>query len=257
MLNEEEQEPFRTIKLTIEYDGTHFSGWQIQPRKRTVQGEIEKALFCLTQQRIKITGAGRTDAGVHALGMVASLRCSNHLPLSAFEQGMNNLLPEDIRINKAEDVDSSFNARKSAVSRTYRYVLYRTKRVIGRQYGWWPKREFSVEPMKEASKYLIGGHRWNAFAKSNEVTDDFFSQVLDIRWHSTEDQVCFEITANRFFHHMVRIILGTLLEVGYGKLVPEAIEGIIKSRNRTKAGQTIPPQGLFLVKVNYNKGLGE
>ena len=241
----------RTIKLTVEYDGSDFSGWQVQPAQRTVQGEIESALLKLVHEKIRIIGAGRTDAGVHALGQVVSFQCQKDLPLLAFEKGLNVLLPEDIHIIAAEEADESFNARRSAVSRKYRYVLSKRPRAIGRQYAWYPGTKFSLEPMKRASKFLIGEHDFTSFCKSDSGYENFISHVLEIKWNITKEEISFEITAVRFFHKMIRIIMGTLLEVGRGKISPEQFLEIMEARDRTSAGPTVPPHGLFLVKVNY------
>jgi tRNA pseudouridine38-40 synthase len=247
----------RTIRLLTEYDGSDFSGWQIQPNRRTVQGEMEKALKALTQEKIRITGAGRTDAGVHAIRMPVSFQCNSLLQLSAFKNGMNALLPKDIRIHQANVMNSSFDARRDAVSRTYRYILLRKPRVIGQQYAWYPKMEFSVDLMKNASKYLLGEHEWDSFCKVGTDKEKLLSRVLDIRWDETDIEVHFEITAERFFHNMIRIILGTLLEVGCGKISLKCFQSILESRDRKKAGPTIPPQGLFLIKVSYNNKIIE
>jgi len=243
----------RTIKLTIEYDGTHFSGWQIQPNQRTVQGVIEKALAKLTKEKIKVVGAGRTDAGVHALGQVASFRCQKGLPMKAFINGINFFLPEDVKIIHAEEAHPSFNARRDAVQRTYRYVVSKRPRVVGRYYSWYSKMTFSLEPMKKASHYLVGGHDFTSFSKSDSETNDYSSHVLDIHWIESDEEVWFEITALRFFHNMVRIIMGSLLEVGYGRISPEQFHRILMARDRKVAGPTLPPQGLFLVSVGFDQ----
>ncbi len=241
----------RTIKLTVEYDGSDFSGWQVQPDQRTVQGEIERALETLTKEEKRIVGAGRTDAGVHALGQVVSFKCHDNLPLSAFEKGLDGLLPEDIHIITAEEAVESFNARRDVVSRVYRYVLSKRSRAIGRQYAWYPGMKFHVEPMKRASKFLLGEHDFTSFCKSDDQHENFVSRVLKVKWNVTEEEIYFEITAVRFFHKMIRIIIGTLLEVGRGKISPEEFVKIMKAKDRTRAGSTVPPQGLFLVRVNY------
>jgi len=239
------------IKLTVEYDGTEFSGWQIQPNRRTVQGEIENSLKTLTQEKVRVVGSGRTDAGVHALGQVVSFRCRSGLPLPTFEKGLNGLLPEDIRIVRAEELGSSFNARRDAVSRTYRYLLSKRPRAVDRQYVWYPRMTFSVGPMEQASKYLLGAHDFAAFCKSNGEDKDFTSRVFSVDWNEDDDEICFEITAMRFFHNMVRVIVGTLLEVGRGRTTPEGFREILESRDRRQAGPTVPPHGLYLARVDF------
>ena len=241
----------RTIKLTVEYDGSDFSGWQVQPRQRTIQGEIEKALSHITQGPVRIIGSGRTDAGVHALGQVASFQTESTISLSAFDAGLNVLLPADVRIVRAEHVENSFHARRSAKRRVYRYCFAKEARVVGRQYAWYPRQVLSVDQLREASEPLLGEHDFTSFTKADDESEDHRSEILGIRWGESEDEVRFDITATRFFHNMIRIILGTLLEVNRGKLSRDDFIRILNAGDRTKAGPTIPPQGLFLVRVDY------
>ena len=239
------------IKLNIEYDGTDFSGWQVQPNQRTVQGEIEKAIKELTGKAIRITGAGRTDAGVHALGMVASFAYAGSLPLSAFKKGLNTHLPLDIYIHDAEIKTSYFDARRHATERAYRYVLSRRPTAVGRQYAWYPKQSFDLELMQEAANCLLGEHDFKSFAKEDEEVDDYRSQVYAVNWVDNGNLVTFDIKAIRFFHNMIRILMGTMLRVGAGKLSVEQFKDILESRDAALAGPTIPPTGLFLVYVHY------
>lgn len=241
----------RTIKLILEYDGTDFAGWQVQPNQRTVQDEIEKALKQLTQEDIRITGSGRTDAGVHALGQVVSFQMRKSLSLNRLRNGLNGFLPEDIRIVDVSEIPESFSARRNATSRSYRYVLSRKRRAIKRKYVWYPQMKFSIEPMRQASACLIGEHDFTSFCKANGQTDRFVSCVSDVHWKHVDDEIHFEITAERFYHHMVRSIVGTLLEVGRGKISPEHFQDILEAKDRTRAGPTAPPHGLFLVQVTY------
>lgn len=241
----------QNIKLTLEFDGTDFAGWQIQPEQRTVQDEIEKALHQLCDEFIRITGAGRTDSGVHALGMMANFKTSKSLPLSAYEKGLNTLLPPDIRIKKVELVPESFDARRSAKKRSYRYCISKVEKAVGRQYAWHPRGSYNLEWMKEASKALIGIHDFDAFSKYSEDVEDYSSEVFDVNWYEYEDEIHFEISAIRFFHNMIRIIMGTLMEIGYGKLTVEQFREILLSKDRSLTGPTIPPHGLFLLNVEY------
>ena len=241
----------RTIKFTIEYDGSDFSGWQIQPNRRTVQGEIKHALKCLIDEDVVVTGAGRTDAGVHALGQVASIRTDQRLPLSAFKNGLNAYLPEDVRIVDVEEAPQSFDARRDAQRRVYRYVLCRQARVLGRQYAWHPNFSFSLEPMKQASECLVGRHDFTSFCKKNGDIHDYHSHVMRVDWDVIGDEIHFSITATHFFHNMVRIIVGSLLDVGRGKITPDVFYQILEEKDRRRAGPTAPPYGLVLVRVEY------
>ncbi len=241
----------RTLKLIVEYDGSDFAGFQIQPNQRTIQGEIEKALQVLTQEDIRVIGSGRTDAGVHALGQVVSFQLYSTLSLEQFQKGLNGLLPEDIHITDVSESPQRFNARQNAISRSYRYVLSKEYRAIKRQYVWCPRMEFFVEPMQQASKCLIGEHDFTSFCTANGDTDHFISKVSNASWKIIDDEIHFEITADRFYHHMVRSIVGTLVEVGRGKISPEDFHRILKAKNRSHAGPTAPPHGLFLVWVQY------
>lgn len=242
----------RFIKMMVEYEGTDFAGWQIQPQQRTVQQEIEKGLLKLTEEKIKITAAGRTDAGVHALGQVVSFETDSNLPVSAFSKGLNKYLPEDIQVIEAEEKKEKFNARKNAMSRTYRYIISLKPRVVGRRYSWYPESSFLLEPMVAASEYLKGEHNYASFCKqSSEGYYGNISIVHTVEWKTFEDMIIFEISAVRFLHNMIRIIIGTLLEVGRSKVTPEEFKNILDACDRKIAGPTAPPQGLYLVSVEY------
>jgi tRNA pseudouridine38-40 synthase len=240
-----------TVKLTIEYDGTDFSGWQVQPKRRTVQEEIEKALFSITGESLRIVGSGRTDAGVHALGQVASFHTGwTHTP-DALGKALNVTLSKDIRILKAEDAPDSFDARRDARKRAYRYVLHKKERAVSRNFGWRPPFDFDLESMRLASEVLIGKHDFEAFSKNDNGITDHSSCVFDVRWIESEEEIRFEIAAERFFHHMIRTVMGTLLDVGRGKLTREEFKRILESRDRRNAGATIPAKGLYLLSVKY------
>ena len=242
----------RYFILVIEYDGSEFSGWQVQPGYRTVQGEIESALRNLMQEQIRINGAGRTDAGVHALGQVANFHSMSSLYPSQIQKGLNGIMPEDIRILDVKECDRTFNARSKATGRTYRYILSRRLHSIGRQYSWYPRTNFSVTLMETASKYLIGEQDFTSFCKGTGYNGSCISCVKEIKWEKEDENVLFNITAIRFFHNMIRVIIGTLIEVGRGKISPDEFLKILKAKDRRLAGPTAPPQGLFLVKVHFN-----
>ncbi|MFC1569093.1 tRNA pseudouridine(38-40) synthase TruA [bacterium] len=241
----------RIIKLIIEYDGSDFYGWQIQPDLRTVQGEIENALRSLTQQQIRIVGSGRTDTGVHALGQVVSFPYDGQLNVEVFFKGLNAVLPKDIRIHHAEVTSNGFNARKKAIRRMYRYRLFKTETAIGRQYGWYPSYKYDIELMKQASEYLLGNHEWDSFAKPRPDNPDMTAEIYDIQWHIDDMEILFEITASRFFHSMIRFIVGTLMDVGRRILTPQQFKEILDSRDLSKASAKAPACGLVLVRVDY------
>ncbi|NQT25051.1 tRNA pseudouridine(38-40) synthase TruA [candidate division KSB1 bacterium] len=241
----------KTYKLHLEYDGTDFAGWQIQPNERTVQSEVEKALEILTGETIRIVGSGRTDAGVHALDQVISFQCEKDLPLEAFSNGLNSLTPRDICFTKAELVSDEFNARRSAKTRLYEYHFLKRRRAIGRSYGWCPGFQFDFMKMKSPTKMLYGEHDWTSFCRAVPHIQNPKSTVLLAEWSESQDEILFQIQATSYFHNMVRIILGTLLEVGRGKMSNTEFEKLFTDLNRDLAGPTIPPQGLFLVKVEY------
>lgn len=241
----------RNIKLTLEYDGTDFCGWQWQPKGRTIQGTLLSSLKELLQESPVVTAAGRTDAGVHALGQVANFRTENTLNPNSIRLGLNSFLPSDVRILEAEEVDETFHARHDAVKREYRYVISKRPKAVGRQYSWYCRNNVDLDKIKKATEYLIGEHVFAAFAKPNAEEPHYLCNVDSTLWKETEDDIIFEICANRFLHNMVRTIIGTMVEVGRGKLAPVEIKNILESRNRHRAGFTAPPQGLFLVKVYY------
>lgn len=243
----------RSVKIVIEYDGSGFAGWQVQPNQRTVQGEIEQALHRLTGEKLRILGAGRTDAGVHASGQVAGFKSASSLSSDVFKRGLNGLLPYDIRIVSAAHVHDGFNARYDALRRIYRYTLSRRSRAIGRQYAWYPRTAFDLNMMRDAAQCLVGEHSYETFAKTGDAKGSFDSIVYRIDWMETEHHVVFEVEAIRFFHNMIRIIMGTLMDVGRGKMSSAHFKDIFQQHDRTLAGATAPPHGLNLYKIIYKE----
>ena len=241
----------RNLKLTIEYDGTDFCGWQYQPDDRTVQGEIEAALRQLTGTPHRLLGAGRTDAGVHATGQVASFKTETDWTPQAFHKGLNATLPRDVRILDVQEMDLAFNPRYDATRRVYRYRLARRPLAVGRRYAWAPRLPFDLEPMKVAARGLVGEHDFRAFAKTGDKYGRFDSVVYDVRWFEDDPLIVFEIEAIRYFHNMIRIIMGTLMEVGRGRMAPEDFKHILDTGDRGRAGETAPPHGLCLHRVIY------
>ncbi len=242
------------LKLTIEYDGTAYHGWQRQKNARTIQETIESAIAVMVKEPVRLTGSGRTDAGVHALGQVANFHCRLEIPPKAFVAGLNSLLPDDIVIRSCEAVDNRFHSQYDARLKTYRYrILNRPiPSAIGRQYAWFIPRPLNISAMQKAVGYLVGTHDFTSFEASGSVRSHPTRTVHDARIFSQpEDIICFEITANGFLRFMVRNIIGTLADVGIDKITPESFKQILSSKNRDLAGATAPPQGLFLVRVIY------
>ncbi|MBN1478851.1 tRNA pseudouridine(38-40) synthase TruA [candidate division KSB1 bacterium] len=241
----------RNIKLIIEYDGTNFCGYQIQPNERTVQAELERSLSMLTTETIRLTAAGRTDSGVHALGQVVNFKTKSRLPIEAFVRGGNTRLPKDIRILLAEDVPEDFSARYSAKSRTYRYVITRKSQAIGRHYAWYYWNQLDVKKMRAACADILGSQNFASFCQAKAEVDHYICDVRYAYWQQIDNRLIFEICANRFLHNMVRTLVGTMVEIGDVQLQTANMREILLARDRRAAGQTAPAHGLFFVRVDY------
>jgi tRNA pseudouridine38-40 synthase len=242
------------FKLTIEYDGSDFHGWQRQKTDRTIQGEIEKALAVMTRQKVSVIGSGRTDAGVHALGQVAHFQCSTGIEPQAFVRGLNSLLPTSIRILGCETADKAFHARYHAISKTYLYRIDNRpfQSAIGRQYAWALTRPLDLARLQQASRYLHGKHDFKAFEGSGSPRAHTRREVYWAHWSvRSNGRLVFEIQADGFLRYMVRNIVGTMIGVGLRRIEPAAFRNILASCNRKLAGITAPPQGLFLKRVDY------
>lgn len=252
----------RYFKLTIAYDGTDFHGWQIQANKPTIQGEIVAVLQRLTQERVVLHGSGRTDAGVHALGQVASFRTQSPLGAAEFQRALNALLPPAIRIVAAEEVGPDFNARWSAVGKTYRYRLYRGKVVPPFLWRYVLHYPFPLEEdrMRESAAHFVGVHDFSSFAASTGSEDDDKERNMEREIFSAQlartadnEELVFTVSGRSFLRYMVRKMVGTLLDVGRGRLDPDDIPRLYQLKDRSKSGPTVPPQGLVMVEVRHNK----
>lgn len=241
----------RNIKLTVEYDGTDFCGYQIQPNDRTVQAELERSLSMLTNAEVRLMAAGRTDSGVHALGQVVNFKTDSSLPLDVFIRGGNTRLPRDVRIIAAEEVDDDFHARYSARRRTYRYVITKKEKAVNRHYAWYYWNKLDVPKMNACCADILGSHDFSSFCQAKSEVDHFECDVRSAHWRETDADLIFEVTANRFLHNMVRTLVGTMVEIGDPRLYSAGMKEILLAKDRAAAGPTAPALGLFFVRVDY------
>jgi tRNA pseudouridine38-40 synthase len=243
----------RTIRLLIEYDGTDYRGWQVQPDGPTVQEKIEAALRRLTGESVRVAGAGRTDAGVHAAGQVASFRTPSRLPAATIARALNALLPPDIAVLSAEEAAASFHARFSAVRKRYRYsILNRPVRpALGRRTVLHVPRSLDERAMREAARCLVGTHDFSSFRCNSGKEDAPVRTVQALAIERRGDLVTIEIEAASFLYKMVRSIAGTLIAVGRGKAPPSEVAAILAARDRSRAFPTAPACGLCLLSVEY------
>ena len=244
----------RNIKLIIEYEGTDFHGWQIQPGLETIQGVIKEQIAQITQGKVNLLGAGRTDAGVHALGQVANFQTESTIDLLALQRGLNSLLSPDIVIKGIEEVEEGFHARFSARSKTYEYhILNRAyPSAFLKAYAWFIPHQLELALMEQSGRLLIGSHDFSAFRASGDESRHSIREVIHFGIERREgDLIVIVIKANAFLREMVRSIVGTLVDVGRGKTSLDEFKGIFEARDRRKAGMTAPAQGLFLVEVKY------
>lgn len=243
----------RHFKAIVEYDGTDFAGFQWQHGTRTVQGVLEEAIALRTGQVTRVAGAGRTDAGVHALGQVVSFSVATRIPAERMALALNSALPQDVTVRHVEEVDAGFHARFSASSRVYAYLILsrRTPSALLRRYCAFTPFALDLQAMRQAAHYLIGEQDFAAFA--NELTEEQTTrrEVSCLQLRGLHHLILMRIEANAFLRGMVRTIAGTLMEVGTGKRCPEAMLEILHSRDRRRAGPSAPPQGLFLLRVRY------
>jgi len=242
------------FKITIEYDGSAYHGWQRQAEDRTIQGEIENALMTMTGDRFTVTGSGRTDAGVHALNQTANFRCATSLTPEAFLNGLNSLLPEDIVITSCKVVPEKFHARFDVKSKVYHYRMLNRllPAAISRQYAWHIRKKLDLNVMKQALCYIIGSHDFKAFEGSGSPRASSIRCIINADFVKTDsDYLVLRIEGDGFLKFMVRNIVGTLVDVGLDKITPDDFKQILLSKNRDLAGITAPAHGLFLMEVKY------
>ena len=242
-----------TFKLTLEYDGSHYAGWQRQQQHPTVQGALEEAIKTVSQVKVTVIGAGRTDAGVHALGQVVSFRTDGTMGAEDWQRALNGLLPSDISVLSAESVADDFHARYSARSKLYEYrILNRPERsAIDRQRAWHVHKPLDLGAMREAAVLLTGCHDFSSFQGSPTETENPVCDVSRLEIQDKGRFILIQVEANRFLKQMVRAIVGTLVEVGQGKREPQSLKDILEARDRRVAGYTAPAHGLYLIRVDY------
>ena len=242
-----------TYKLTLEYDGTAYAGWQRQPDQPTVQAALETVLHHISHTDISIIGAGRTDSGVHAIGQVASFRSDLIMTADQWTRALNALLPADISVRSTEQVADGFNARRWALGKLYEYRILnrRARSALERQRAWHIWGKLYVEHMREGAACLTGQHDFSSFEGPQAGTDKKMCNLHRLDILHDGDIIAIQIEADRFLKQMVRAIVGTLVEVGRGKRPPHAMKDILEAHDRRAAGYTAPPHGLYLVRVEY------
>lgn len=243
----------RRIKMIVQYDGSQYHGFQIQPNAHTIQAALQKAICDLTGEKAALLFAGRTDSGVHALGQVIAFDTEASIPPERWGLAMNSFLPEDVRILHSQTVTSNFHPRFQAVCKHYTYRVYRNLwgAVLQRSYAWCCTDSLDIEAMSDACEVLVGHHNFKSFCASGSPVKTFNRTIQHCKLQQDGDYLCLHIAADGFLYHMVRIIMGTLVEIGRGRRHPHEMTEIIARQDRKHAGPTAPPQGLYLVKVEY------
>lgn len=243
----------RNIKLILEYDGTSYHGWQKQPRLSTIQKKLEDSLFSLFRERIQTAAAGRTDAGVHAKGQVVNFTAHASISSTCIQPALNSYLPKDIRVKKVSQVEPDFHARKSALRRVYRYLIYNGSFLspFYRNFVWWVPFNLDPDLMIKASKFLIGEHDFSSFQSQGSSVSSTLREIKKLFLFEKGKFIVTYIEADSFLYKMARNIVGTLVEIGRKKIVACEMREILEARDRRMAGPTAPPQGLCLVRVEY------
>jgi tRNA pseudouridine38-40 synthase len=247
----------RWLKLTVAYDGGAYAGWQIQPNTPTVQGTLEAAVREVTQQAVRVSAAGRTDAGVHALGQVVGLAIETRLPNAELHRALNAVLPQDIAVLALEDVPDGFHATHHAVAKRYRYCIHnsRTRSVFDRHFAWHYPQPLDISEMHSAGQALVGRHDFSSFETAGSERADSIRTIHELSVMrpilERPDHVAIEVSGDGFLYNMVRTIVGSLVDIGTGARDGRWLADVLAARDRRRAGQTAPPQGLFLVSVDY------
>lgn len=242
----------KNLKVIIQYNGANYCGWQKQPDSLGIQGTIEKAIYEITKEEVKLIGSGRTDAGVHALGQVANFKLESSIPVQKIPSALNAKLPKNISIIDCTEVDDEFHSRYSAKGKRYRYLIYNNmyRSPIYQDTSYHVRYDLDFEKMCKEAKHLIGEHDFKGFMSSGSSVNDTVRTIYNITLEKQEDLIILEVEGNGFLYNMVRIIVGTLVDIGRGR-INESLKDIINSKNRGKCGHTAPAHGLFLKKVDY------
>ncbi len=245
--------PLRNVRLLLGFDGSAYHGWQIQGQRKTIQGEVQQAIGKITGEQSGLVGSGRTDAGTHARGYVASFTTSARIPAASLVRALNSVLPADIRVLSARVVSADFHARRSARSKIYRYQIYRGAILpphLAREHFHYPY-PIDLSIMEQAAKLFVGTHDFASFAAKGGGGKSTVRRICGCRLVCAGHRLVFTVEGNGFLHHMVRNMVGTLLEVGRGQMTLAEFEALFAARDRTQAGFTAPAHGLILIKVNY------
>ena len=244
----------RNIKLIIEYDGKDYNGWQKQPNKLNIQGEIEKAIQTITGEEVELIGSGRTDAGVHAFAQVANFKTNSNFPIEKMAIAINSQLKTSIRVQKAEEVEENFHSRYHCHKKTYAYIIDNSDQgtAIYRNQTYHVPQPLNVEVMQEAANYLVGEHDFSSFKSSGTSSKSSVRTIYDAKILKEQERVVIMLTGNGFLYNMVRIISGTLVEIGKGEKKPEEMKKILEAKDRSLAGKTLPAKALFLMSVSYD-----
>lgn len=242
----------RNLKLTIQYDGTKYCGWQKQPNSSGIQGTIEYAIYEITKEKVNIIGSGRTDAGVHALGQVANFKINSNIPAARIPDALNAKLPKDISIIDCQEVSDDFHSRYSATGKIYRYLIYNKpyRSPLYKDISYHVRYDLDIQKMRVEAQSLLGTHEFKGFMSSGSSVKDTVRTIHNISIEESGDLIVLEVEGNGFLYNMVRIIVGTLVDIGRGR-IDKPLEEIIASQDRGEAGHTAPAHGLFLKKVHY------
>lgn len=243
----------KRVRLVVAYDGTAYCGWQVQPGVVTIESELNRCLTELLGEPISVIGASRTDSGVHAMGNVAVFDTVARMPAEKISYALNQRLPEDIRIQKSEEVPLDWHPRHVESRKTYEYRIYRSEfpMPIGRFYSLFTYHNLDVKAMQEAATHLVGEHDFKSFCAVNAQVETTVRCITDLQVVEDGRDLIIRVTGNGFLYNMVRIIAGTLMEVGQGKRSPQSMKEVLEAKDRQAAGPTAPPQGLMLVKYEF------